>query len=32
MYFPNYGVQKTWLNNCLKSPVLEAPLTRNMVN
>ena len=32
MHFPNYGVQKTWLNNCLKSPVLEGPLTRNMVN
>ena len=32
MYFPNYGVQKTWLNNCLKSPVLEDPLTRKMVN
>ena len=32
MYFPNYGVQKTWLNNCLKSPVLEDPLRRNMVN
>ena len=32
MYFPNYGFQKTWLDNCLKSPVSEDPSTSNMVN
>ena len=32
MDFRNYGLQKTWLDNCLKSPVSEDPLTSNMVN
>ena len=30
MYFGNYGVPKTWLDQCLKSPVSECPLKRNM--
>ena len=30
--FRNYGLRKTWLHNCLKSPVSEDPLTSNMVN
>ena len=32
MYFWNYGIRKTWLDNCLKSPVSEDPPTRKMVN
>ena len=32
MYFHNCRCRKTWLDICLKSPVLEDPLTRNMVN
>ena len=32
MGFPNYGLQKTWLEICLKSPVSEDPSTGNMVN
>ena len=32
MYFRNYGLQKTWLDICLKSPVSDDPLTGNMVN
>ena len=32
MYFLNYGVGKTWLDQCLKSPVSEDPSKRNMVN
>ena len=32
MYFPNYGVPKTWLDQCLKSPVPEHPSKSNMVN
>ena len=32
MYFRKYGVQKTWLNKCLKNPALEDPSTRNIVN
>ena len=32
MDFRNYGLQKTWLDNCLKSPVSEDPSTINMVN
>ena len=32
MYFRNYGIRKTWLDICLKSLVLEEPLTGNMVN
>ena len=32
MYFWTYGVWKTWLDNCLKSPVSEDLSTSNMVN
>ena len=32
MYFWTYGLRKTWLDKCLKSPVSEDPLTSNMVN
>ena len=32
MYFRNYGLQKTWLDQCLKSPVSEDPTKSNMVN
>ena len=32
MNFRNHGLEKTWLDKCLKSPVLEDPLTSNMVN
>ena len=32
MYFGNYGLTKTWLDQCLKSPVLEYPSKSNMVN
>ena len=32
MYFRNYGVQKTWLHNCLKSMVSDDHLKSNMVN
>ena len=32
MYFRNYGLPKTWLHQCLKSPVSEDPTKRNMVN
>ena len=32
MYFWAYGLRKTWLDKCLRSPVLEDPLTSNMVN
>ena len=32
MYFRNYGLRKTWLDKCLKSPVWENPLKSNMVN
>ena len=32
MYFRNYGLPKTWLDQCLKSPVLEDPIKSNMVN
>ena len=32
MYFQKYGLQKMWLDKCLKSPVSEDPLTSNMVN
>ena len=27
MYFRNYGLQKTWLEKCLKSHVSEHPST-----
>ena len=32
MYFPNYCLPKTWLDQCLKSPVSEDPSKNNMVN
>ena len=32
MYFRNYGLLKTWLDQCLKSPVSEDPTKSNMVN
>ena len=32
MYFLNYGLPKTWLDQCLKSPVSEDPWKSNMVN
>ena len=32
MYFRNYGLRKTWLNNCLKSRVWEEHSTSNMIN
>ena len=32
MYFRNYGLPKTWLHQCLKSPVSEDPTKSNMVN
>ena len=32
MYFSAYGLQKTWLDKCIKSPVSEDPSTSNMVN
>ena len=32
MYFRNYGLRETWLDNCLESPVSEDPSTGNRVN
>ena len=32
MYFGNYGLPKTWLDQCLKSRFLEDPSKRNMGN
>ena len=32
MYFQRYGLPKTWLDQCLKSPVSEDPTKSNMVN
>ena len=32
MYYRNYGLPKTWLHQCLKSPVSEDPTKTNMVN
>ena len=32
MYFRNYGLPKTLLDQCLKSPVSEDPTKSNMVN
>ena len=32
MYFRNYGLQKTWLDDCLKGPLSENVWTINMVN
>ena len=31
MYFRNYGLQKTWLDKCLKSPISEDTSTGNML-
>ena len=31
MYYRNYGLPKTWLDQCLKSPVSEDPTKSNMV-
>ena len=32
MYFRNYGLPKTWLDRCLKSPVSGHSLKSNMGN
>ena len=32
MYFSTYGLRKTWIDKCLKSPVSEARATSKMVN
>ena len=32
MYFGNYGFVKTWLDQCLKSPVSQYPSKSNMDN
>ena len=32
MYFRYYVLQKTWLDNCLKSHISEDPSTGNMGN
>ena len=32
MYFRNYGLQKTRLDNCLKSPFSEDPSKSNIIN
>ena len=32
VYVRKWGLRKTWLDNCLKSPFSEDPSTRNMVN
>ena len=32
MYFRNYGLPKTWLDQCLKSLVSENPTKSNMAN
>ena len=32
MDFRNYGLPKTWLDQCLKSPVSEDPTKSNMIN
>ena len=32
MYFRNYGLPKTWLDQSLKSPVSDDPTKSNMVN
>ena len=32
MYFRNYGLQKTWLDQYLKSPASEDPSKSNMKN
>ena len=32
MYFWTYGLRKTWLEKCLKSPISEDPFKSNMIN
>ena len=32
MYFRTYGLGKTWVDKCLKSPVSEEPSTIHMAN
>ena len=32
MYFRNYGLPKTWLDQCLKSPISEDPTKSKLVN
>ena len=32
MYFRNYGLPKTWIDQFLKSPVLEDPSKSNKLN
>ena len=32
MYLRNYGLPKTWLDQCLKCPVSDDPTKGNMVN
>ena len=32
MYFENYGLPKTWLDQCVKTPVSEYPSKINMAN
>ena len=32
MYFRNYGLRKTWLDQRLKSPISVDPLKSNMEN
>ena len=32
MYFGNYGLRKTWLDQCLKTPFSKDPSKMNMVN
>ena len=32
MYFRNYGLRKTWLNQCRKSPVSRDPSESNIAN
>ena len=32
MYFRNYGLPKTWLDQCLKNPDSEDPSRNNMLN
>ena len=32
MYCRNYELPKSWLDKCLKSSILDKPLTSNLVN
>ena len=32
MYFSNYGLRKTCLDKCLKTPISENPSTNDMVS